>query len=222
MKRQIKSVLQYVWMLDGARRLRAAVSQGNVDEEAVAELWLAWGNPHWSATTEMLDTIAVLAMRPSTRVVLECGSGISTVVLGIIAEATGARVISLEADGAWVERMAKLLERLRIRSVELRHAPLVHGDSADWYDRAALGDVAKVDLFLCDGPPGDTRGGRAGALGPVLPLLSPHAVIVVDDVHRAPELELATRFAQHRETSLDRWGRPNRQFAVIERPAIDT
>jgi len=216
-KQLLKSTMMSVLLSDGVRRLRLSASRGRVDEEGLAELWLGWNNPQWCATIEMLNMVAAFATRQSARTMLECGSGVSTIVMGIIAEARGSRVVALEADRAWHGLMVNTLKRLRIRSVEMRYAPLVHGESSDWYDASALDDIERVDLFICDGPTGDTRGGRSGASSHVLPMLAPRAVIVIDDVHRAPEQDLANRFGQVGETSMSRWGRPDRQFAVIER-----
>ena len=93
MKRLLKSTLLNVLMRDGVRRLRLSASKGRMDEQALAELWLGWGNPQWSATVEMLNVVAAFATRQSSRTILECGSGVSTIMLGVIAEARGSREI---------------------------------------------------------------------------------------------------------------------------------
>ena len=192
MKKLVKSVMLKALWADGIRRLRGNAREGRVDEQAIAELWLAWDNPQWSATPEMLVTIAKLAIRPETQCIVECGAGISSIVLGIVCAATTKRIISLESDARWHESIFRTVRKLGLSNVDVRLAPLTSdGGVADWYDPAALRDVAEIDLFLCDGPPGDTRGGRTGCIPHVRGRLSRQAKIVVDDTSRPPERALA-------------------------------
>ncbi len=220
MRDWVKGLARRALLTDGVRRLTLSVANGQVDEQAIAELWLGWGNPQWSATSDMLSVLASHMLRPATRTVLECGSGVSTIVMGIAAEFTGAQVVSLEADAEWHAQMSRTIERFNLRNVDIRHAPIERQAAADWYAAPAVADLSRVDLFVCDGPRGETRGGRSGALAHVVPLLAGNATIVIDDVHRAPERELAARFRDATDGREVQWGRPSRQFAVIDTTAV--
>lgn len=217
MKQMMKRIVRNMLLNDGVRRLRLGVSRGFVDEEAIAEMWLGWGNPQWSATTEFMNVAANLAMRPSTHFALECGAGVSTLALAIAGAPHGLQVVSLETDRHWHEHMRRCIERLRLTNVEVRYAPLVSVGRADWYEPRALRGLPPVDLFICDGPPGATPGGRSGALDFVPDLLAPTATLMFDDVHREPELELASSFLQMAPAELAFHGRPQRRFAVVDR-----
>ena len=216
MKSLVKRAMFKALWNDGIRRLRINAEAGHIDEQAIAELWLAWDNPQWSATLEMLSTAAGLAAKSNQDTIVECGSGISTIILAVAAKSTGSRLISLESDRKWYERMSRLVGALGIPNAEVRWAPLVEHHNADWYDPQVLDDVTRIELFLCDGPPGDTRGGRSGCLEGIGPRLAPDARVLIDDTNRAPERDLAERFASLMHSHCTFWGRPDHQFALIE------
>lgn len=217
MKQMMKRIVRNMLLNDGVRRLRLGASRGFVDEEAIAEMWLGWGNPQWSATTEFMNVAANLAMRPTTHFALECGAGVSTLAIAIAGAPHGLQVVSLETDREWHQHMVRCIQRMGLTNVEVRYAPLVSLDRADWYEPRALRGLPPVDLFICDGPPGATPGGRSGALDFVPDLLAPKAALMFDDVHREPELELASSFLQMAPAELAFHGRPHRRFAVVDR-----
>ena len=76
-----------------------------------------WGNEGWSASREYL-TGCLAAAHVTRGAILECGTGLSTLLLGIIAGRTGQKVWSLEHDEAWARRIGTCLTRHGIDSVE--------------------------------------------------------------------------------------------------------
>jgi predicted O-methyltransferase YrrM len=128
--------------------------------------------------------------------VVECGSGVSTVVLArLLAERGSGRITAVEHDPAWAVRIEGMLEReglLGIARVVL--APLRDG----WY---AADDVAQVpdaiDLLVVDGPPADTAElaqARHPALGRLQDRLTEEAIVVLDDIGRAGERAVLERW----------------------------
>jgi predicted O-methyltransferase YrrM len=98
----------------------------------------------------------VLLERP--KVVVECGSGASTVWIGSALRRVGeGRVIALENSADWVAIVTGLLQHQRLSNVEIRHAPMepiqVAGHGQPWYSASAIADVEEIDLLLVDGPP---------------------------------------------------------------------
>jgi len=88
--------------------------------------------------------------------VLECGSGLSTLVMGIAAqwaqEKRPRRVYSLECDLTWCERVHAWLDRYGIGNVKLIYAPLMPGTWGHWYGVDKLELPAFFDGVLVDGP----------------------------------------------------------------------
>lgn len=154
-------VRQLVAAWDSARRsralerathaLRRAVRAGGVSPALCHELRAAWGNPAWTADAEFLAAIASRALA-GRGPVLECGSGLSTLVLGVIADECRRTVWSLEQDREWYRFMCGVLQRFAVRGVTLWHAPLVARGEFVWFD---LGTHRLPPVFgdvVCDGP----------------------------------------------------------------------
>jgi predicted O-methyltransferase YrrM len=85
-----------------------------------------------------------------------------------------------------------------VRGVEVRVAPLkAHKSGVDWYDTAKLKDLKRIDMLIIDGPPGSKNpDARKPALVELLSKLSPNAIVVIDDVKRDGERQLAELFAK--------------------------
>jgi uncharacterized protein YggT (Ycf19 family) len=130
----------------------------------------------------------ILDQRPS--LIVETGSGISTLIAAYCLEQVGAgRIVSLDHDAEFAAVTRLLLKEHGLETfVEVRHAPLANTPSGRWYKQSAWEDLKCIDLAIVDGPPSTT-----GPLAryPVVPLLgkllSPTAVILVDDADRPDE-----------------------------------
>jgi hypothetical protein len=152
-----------------------------------------WGNPWWSASPHLVT--AMLKWLPKTDgPILECGSGLTTLVLAVAAAHSGRQVISLEHDQAWADRVFAALPSHLRRHVTLKLTPIRDFGEFDWYAIGPDELPPRIGLVLCDGPPGGTRGGRYG-LAPVLAdRLAARCVILLDDTQRPGE-----------HTVLERW-----------------
>jgi predicted O-methyltransferase YrrM len=176
----------------------------------------------WALNPQSLLNLFTLVRRQRPRVVVELGSGTSTVWIGYAlaaaAESTRpAQLISLDHDESFAEQSqaSARLHAEAIAPTEVRFAPLktVHLGDEDyrWYDPAALADVRDIDLLIVDGPPGGT-----GPLAryPALPLLADRltdgAVIVLDDATRDDEKKIIDRWLELPEISRE-WSAVNRQ-----------
>lgn len=175
--------------------------------------WTGWALDRHTAR----ELAATLADR-QPRIVVEAGSGSSTVLLGEYARATGALVVSLEHSPV---HHALTAQRLRERGltdhVQLIHVPLQMVDtpvgSAHWY--AAQLPTA-VDFALIDGPPGTV--GRAAALPALWPSLAGGWRLWLDDAHRDGEHAAVTAWAGQYPIAVDAVALP-KGLAVI-RPRV--
>jgi predicted O-methyltransferase YrrM len=156
----------------------------------------------WAASPDVLVLVLdeLLSRRP--RLVVECGSGVSTLwmALAIRQHAIPCRIVSLDHDEPFLEATRETLRRHGVADVvDLRLAPLVAsgipGHETPWYDMTALDDLADVDLAFVDGPPGVTG---AAARYPALPALhgrmSRDAVLILDDAARDDEIDTVARW----------------------------
>ena len=154
----------------------------------------AWGNTAWAAGKSYLQ--AALHLVDATEgPVLECGSGLSTLLVGAALAHQNRRLVSLEHDRAWYLRLCVVIERYRLTNIDLRFAPLRDFGTYAWYDPEALPAGMSFQLVLCDGPPGKTAGGRYGLVPLLGERLARNAVILLDDFQRSEDRRVALRWA---------------------------
>ena len=149
---------------------------------------------HWAASPDFLRTIATHFHQHQPAVVLECSSGISTLVLAYCVRRQGAgHVYSLEHEAVYAQRTRDLLQSHDLNNwATVIHAelkPVTLGDWVGrWYDVARLPSPLVADLLVVDGPPEST-----GYLAryPAMPLLHAHlskgATVFIDDANRLDE-----------------------------------
>jgi hypothetical protein len=171
--------------------LRRLSLEGLADPRRVDRLFWAWGNPN-AASAEYLVAVAKAAAA-SPGPILECGSGLTTVILGAVARRTGRTVVTLEHSTWWARHVGWSV-RTAGGSVDYRRTPLRDFGEFDWYDSGPLPDG--ISLVVCDGPPATSHGGRYG----LLPLSATHlaagADIYLDDFDRESERAVAARWEQ--------------------------
>lgn len=187
---------QFLFWRSMRRYLRAAAQgQETADPNLLTDLVRGWGNS-WSVQLEFLEGTLNEARRTDGPI-LECGSGLSTLLIGAVAQARGIKVWSLEHEPKWAERVQKYLRKYGINSVTLCLAPIRSYGDFDWYSSSSLQTLpAKISLVVCDGPPGGTRGGRYGLVPVMLDKLRPDCTILLDDGARAEERAIAERWSK--------------------------
>jgi hypothetical protein len=168
----------------------ACAATGN---PVLARLIRGWGNDGWSALDEYLAASlqAALAARGP---ILECGSGLSTLLIGAVAQRIGQRHFALEHTPEWADRVKHELSRFAIDSVTVCVCPLRDFGDFAWYDVSGVALPDDIALALCDGPPGETKGGRIGLVPTLRHRLRPGCVILLDDAERPEERAVADRW----------------------------
>lgn len=144
----------------------------------------------WAASPDLLLVLVNLVITERPSLVVECGSGASTLWFARAMRQFGVdgRVIALEHDPAFAATTRDFLVRHNVGDLaEVRDAPLdsfsLDGGTYSWYARKAWEELAGIDLLFVDGPPAATC---HLARYPAVPLLSgalsPAATIVMDDL----------------------------------------
>ena len=144
----------------------------------------------WAASPDLLLALVDLVITERPSLIVECGSGASTLWLALALRRFGidGRIIALDHDPVFSRRTRDFLARHDVLDLaEVRDAPLesfsLDGETYSWYARTAWEDLAGIDLLFVDGPPAATG---HQARYPALPLLnkslSPIATIVLDDL----------------------------------------
>jgi predicted O-methyltransferase YrrM len=149
----------------------------------------------WAASPDLLLTLAQLVRTHNPKLVVELGSGVSTLV---VAKAGAKKVISIDNSAEFANKTREILREHKVRGVEIRVAVLkAHIAGVDRYDTAVIKDLKRIDLLIVDGPPGSKNPeARMPARAEFIAKLSPKAIIVIDDVNREGERKLAESFAK--------------------------
>jgi predicted O-methyltransferase YrrM len=154
----------------------------------------------WALNPTDLLGILFLIERQRPKLVLELGSGTSSVWIGYALEKIGGRLISIDHEAEFARRTRTLLTAHGLDHVaEVRDTPLrpvdVEGTEFSWYDVDGLADVDGVDLMLVDGPPGGVGPlARYPALHVLCGKLSATATVVLDDANRPDEKDVLARW----------------------------
>lgn len=151
----------------------------------LTRLRAGWGNDGWSGQPDYLEEVARHATT-TTGPILECGSGLTTMLLGLLAGRRGVEVWSLEDQEEWHRHVAGMLKRHDISGVNVCFSPLRAYESFAWYTLPSR-MPAHFSLVVCDGP-GVSYASRYGLLPLLGHRLSPGAVILVDDAVHMTEV----------------------------------
>lgn len=148
----------------------------------------------WAASPDFLLTIScqVLDTRPET--IVECSSGVSTVVLARALQLNGkGHVFSLEHDPVFAQKTRDNLARMDLSDwATVIDAPLVEqnilGETWPWYSIEKLPASLSVNMLVIDGPPATTgKMARYPALPMLRSLLANRCTIFLDDADRSDE-----------------------------------
>jgi len=90
-----------------------------------------------------------------------------------------------------------------------------HRGSFVWYDVPKDVWPAEFRLVVCDGPPGDMKGGRYGLLPLVGARLPPGSVVLLDDATRQSEIAALRRWRGEREFRERVYEGPDWAYAVL-------
>jgi predicted O-methyltransferase YrrM len=163
--------------------------------------------PAMSNTTAIApDMGLILASKVLERVpklVVELGSGVSTLVIGYCLKRNGTgKLISVEHDQHYADHTEASIKLHGLEGyVEVVCAPVTPLRIKDavwpWYDVQRLNSIARksIDLLVIDGPPGKLHElARYPALPVFKDMLRPDAIVIVDDAKRSDEREMMARW----------------------------
>lgn len=155
----------------------------------------------WAISPDVLHLAVEAIWRKRPEVIVECGSGSSSVWLGYAVRRLGVgRVIALEHDERYLQISRDLVRAHGMDDVvEIRHAPLGPWSDGEqeyaWYSTKAVEDLADIGVLLVDGPPGATGPeARYPALPVLFPRCSDECMIVLDDTDRPDEHAVSDRW----------------------------
>lgn len=155
----------------------------------------------WAACPDFLRIIAEKGMASKPKVIVECSSGVSTIVLARCAQLNGiGHIYSLEHMPEFAELTRMNLKKHGLSTfATVIDAPLktydLNGKTWQWYSMDSM-PKENIDLLIIDGPPGDTGKNVRYPAGPLLfPKLNKGASVFLDDADRTDEKEILSLWA---------------------------
>jgi hypothetical protein len=163
--------------------------------DLLARLETGWSNEGMAAQLHFLQEVAQHALA-TPGPILECGSGLTTLILGLLAGRRGVDTWTLEHFPDWHQRVSDTLARYSLPHINNVLAPLKDYGDFSWYDPPLEHLPERFALVVCDGPPGTTKGGRYGLVPVLRSRLSAGTVILLDDADRESEILAMARWAE--------------------------
>jgi predicted O-methyltransferase YrrM len=194
--------------------IRKTSSENKCQRKNIIMLALAWGNPGYAASISYLLSICE-RVRQTHGPILECGSGVSTILIAALTSTRKTPYVVLEHDRKWYEHLKVILDTLGFQHVRLVHAPLQNFGYYDWYRVPADQIADDIRLVICDGPPGKIDGGRYGLMPRMENHLADDCVILLDDAHREGERQVLDAWKDYRCLRTNRLGHFGRHAEVF-------
>lgn len=146
----------------------------------------------WAGSPDFLLRVAEELEKRKPRQVVECSSGISTIISARMLQLNGVgHVYSLEHDAEYAQKTRDLLAKHALSEwATVVDAPLSKRDSEQaWYTLSELPASADaVEVLIVDGPPSTTSPlARYPAIPRLLTRMAPSCVVIIDDADRPDE-----------------------------------
>ena len=213
-KHKVKSALQERTLGRALRKLKNITTGAVPSREILEELQKGWSNEGMAAQEEYLEAVARYAM-DAKGPILECGSGLTTLLLGVIAGSRGVDVWTLEHSPDWHLRVSDTLKRNGISGVNNCLVKLKDYGEFTWYDTPLSTMPGSFSLVVCDGPPGTTKGGRYGLIPVFKDRLPRGTTILLDDADREAESRAMAQWSAEMKISTTLHDESRGKFAVI-------
>jgi hypothetical protein len=203
----------------GIRQYLKALQRDQLPEEkTLKQICKGWNNA-WAARPHYILACLNESLK-SSGLILECGSGLTTILIGILAQKYNRSVISLEHNEDYSRRISAILRKMKIYSVNIIIAPLKSYGDYDWYDVTNCALMGEISIVICDGPPGNTRGGRYGLLPILNEYLSSDCTVILDDAKRSEEQRIANKWENQFNMVATLRGPKDDQFIILRKETI--
>lgn len=180
--------------------------------------------PKWSAEADFLELAVDVLNKEAPEVVIECSSGLSTLVLARACRLAGCgHVYSLENEVEFARATREALAAYDLLDVaDVLHAHLretrIGEESWQWYDLSHLPRVV-AQMLVINGPPGFLQPlSRCPALPMLAERLAPGCRILLDDADRPDERASVARWQRECPGMSVAWLETSRGCASLRWP----
>jgi predicted O-methyltransferase YrrM len=161
---------------------------------------------HWAISPDFARILVDVILDRKPGLILELGSGVSTLLCGYCLERNGhGAIVSIEHEDEFVRAAAENIRKHSLdQFVRVIYAPLreitLRRRSYRWYDKDSFMDkirAQKVDVLIVDGPPAKIgEDARYPAIPMLFDRLADQAIVLVDDARRPDERKTVRRWVR--------------------------
>lgn len=180
--------------------------------------------PDWSAAPDFLQLIVDHCLEHKPGLIVECSSGLTTLMLARCCQMNGkGKVISLEDGAEYAANVRGYIEQYGLGEYcAVIHSPLgrvsLNGVSYLWYSGFELPEEG-IDMLVIDGPSGFIqKNSRYPALPMLYEKLSESCRIFLDDAARPDEREIVGRWQAEFSALNEQYVSTERGCAVLTKP----
>jgi predicted O-methyltransferase YrrM len=155
----------------------------------------------WPISPDFANILVSYILESKPKIILELGSGISTILCSYALEKNGmGKIISIDHDNSFLSKSQNQLAQHQLSQyAKFIHAPLtevkIQNETWNWYDLKDLSLDNPIDLLIVDGPPSTVQ---KEARYPAVPLLRKYftdqTAIFLDDAGRPDEANTVKRW----------------------------
>ena len=182
-----------------------------------------WHKDGFSACSDYLNIVAREILIRKPKQILECGSGLSTIVSSYILQRNNlGKIHSLEHLNWVVDAVNKELKYHNLSEYsKVVHSPLQEVSTSlgtqMWYKHDIIDELGEIDMVIVDGPPKHTnKMARFPVLELVYEKLAKDAIIIMDDADRKDEKEILIIWKQKYPNSNIRKIQTQKGAVIIE------
>lgn len=156
----------------------------------------------WAGSPDFLLSISRIAQSKKPMTIIECSSGVSTVVLSQCCKLNGkGHVYSLEHDPSFAEKTRTELIRHNLNDfATIINAPLknysINDNEWNWYSLDYLPKNLKFDMIVIDGPPYSIQKLARYPATILISMLNESGIVILDDADRDDEKEIVEMWEQ--------------------------
>jgi len=159
---------------------------------------------HWAASPDFLHLMAGEIFRLQPELIVEAGSGASTLIAAYCLRKLGrGKIISFDHTESYADISRQTIDAHGLGDfAEIIYAPIreyeIEGRTYPWYDVAELEAIDRIDMLIIDGPPEDIAADARYAAVPLLvSKLHEKSMVLVDDGARPGEKEIVSKWKQN-------------------------
>ena len=159
----------------------------------------------WAGSPDFIKIIFEAVLKHKPNLILELGSGVSTLYTGnlIKSKQLNSRILSLDHEPTFAKVTRENCDLHKIQSIaSIQDCTIkthhINGKEWLWYDTENISlEAQSVGILVVDGPPTFLqKQSRYPALPILLPYLKNEAIIIVDDYSRADDFQVIERWCK--------------------------